>query len=238
MAGKAGVAGEAGKAAEAGESEGARERRMVRTRGRTGRRPGSEDTRGRILAAARTAFGERGYEGATVRDVAARAGVDAALVHHYFGTKQQLFLTASEFPVDVAEVVPRLLAGPRAGLGERFVQFVVELWDRPEVRPLLMGIVRSASTDPVAAGMMRRLLAEGPFLALARAIDLPDAPLRATLAGTQLIGLIMARYVVLVEPIATMTPTELAAVVGPTIERYLAGELVGPRGPAAAPPAR
>ena len=108
--------------------------------------------------------------------MAARAGVDAALVHHYFGTKQRLFMAASEFPVDVAEVVPRLLAGPREGLGERFVRFVVELWDRPEVRPLLMGIVRSASTDPVAAGMMRRLLAEGPFLALARAIDAPGRP--------------------------------------------------------------
>lgn len=192
---------------------------------RTGRRPGSADTRGRILAAARAAFGERGYDGATVRDVAARASVDPALVHHYFGTKQQLFLAASEFPVDVAEVVPRLLAGSRDGMGERFVRFVVELWDRPEVQPLLMGIVRSASTDKVAAGMMRRLLAEGPFLALARAIDLPDARLRATLAGTQLMGLVLARYVILVEPLATMTPAELAAMLGPTMDRYLAGDL-------------
>ena len=208
---------------------------------RTGRRPGSEDTRGRILVAARKAFGERGYDGATVRDVAARASVDPALVHHYFGTKQQLFLAASEFPVDVAEVVPRLLAGPRDGMGERFVRFVVELWDRPEVQPLLMGIVRSASTDKVAAGMMRRLLAEGPFLALARAIDLPDARLRATLAGTQLMGLVLARYVILVEPLATMTPAELATMLGPTMDRYLAGDLGGDPaaaaggGPATAP---
>lgn len=208
---------------------------------RTGRRPGSADTRGRILAAARAAFGERGYDGATVRDVAARASVDPALVHHYFGTKQQLFLAASEFPVDVAEVVPRLLAGPRDGMGERFVRYVVELWDRPEVQPLLMGIVRSASTDKVAAGMMRRLLAEGPFLALARAIDLPDARLRATLAGTQLMGLVLARYVILVEPLATMTPAELATMLGPTMDRYLVGDLGGDPaaaaggGPATAP---
>lgn len=201
---------------------------------RTGRRPGSEDTRGRILVAARKAFGERGYDGATVRDVAARASVDPALVHHYFGTKQQLFLAASEFPVDVAEVVPRLLAGPRDGMGERFVRYVVELWDRPEVQPLLMGIVRSASTDKVAAGMMRRLLAEGPFLALARAIDLPDARLRATLAGTQLMGLVLARYVILVEPLATMTPAELAAMLGPTMDRYLAGDLGLVTGPGVA----
>jgi AcrR family transcriptional regulator len=154
-----------------------------------------------------------------------RAGVDAALVHHYFRTKQQLFVAATEFPVDVAEMVPHLLDGARDGLGERFVRFVVELWDRPAMRLLLMGVVRSAATDPVAAGMMRRLLAEGPFLALARAIHQPDAELRATLAGSQLMGLVMARYVILVEPLATMTPAELASAVGPTIERYLVGDV-------------
>jgi AcrR family transcriptional regulator len=199
-------------------------------RRRTGRRPGAEDTRGRILEAARSAFGERGYDGATVRDVAARAGVDPALVHHYFGTKQRLFIAATEFPVDVTEVVPRLLDGGRAGLGERFVRFVVELWDRPDVRPLLLGVVRSASTDEVAAGMMRSLLAEGPFLALATAIDRPDAVTRATLAGSQLIGVVMARYIVQVEPLASMSPGAIAAAVGPTIERYLFGEIGGDGG--------
>jgi AcrR family transcriptional regulator len=192
---------------------------------RTGRRPGSEDTRGRILGAAREAFGERGYEGATVRDIAARAGVDGALVHHYFGTKQQLFVAASEFPVDPAEIVPRMIAGPPERMGERVVLAVVGLWDRPELRPLLLGIVRSATTDPVAAGMARRLLAEGPFLALARALDVPDAEVRATLAGTQLIGLAIARYVIGLEPVASMTPAELAEAVGPTLGRYLSGEV-------------
>jgi AcrR family transcriptional regulator len=162
-----------------------------------------------------------------MRDVAARAGVDPALVHHYFGTKQRLFIAATEFPVDVAEVVPRLLAGGHAGLGERFVRFVVELWDRPDVRPLLLGVVRSATTDEVAAGMMRRLLAEGPFLALATAIDRPDASLRATLAGSQLIGVVMARYIVGVEPLASMSPGAIATAVGPTIERYLFGDIGG-----------
>ena len=196
-----------------------------RTGRRTGRRPGTGDTRGRILRAAREAFGERGYEGTSVRGIAARAGVDAALVHHYFGSKQQLFLAASEFPVDPAELVPRMLAGPREQMGERVVRTVVALWDRPEVRPLLLGIVRSATTDPVAAGMARRMLAEGPFLALARAVDLPDAEIRATLAGTQLIGLAISRYVIGLEPIASMSADELAAAVGPTIGRYLAGDV-------------
>lgn len=192
---------------------------------RTGRRPGSGDTRGRILGAAREAFGERGYEGTSVRGIAARAGVDAALVHHYFGSKQRLFVAASELPVDPAEMVPRMLAGPPEQMGERVIRTVVELWDRPEVRPMLLGIVRSATTDAVAAGMARRMLAEGPFLALARAVDLPDAEIRATLAGTQLIGLAISRYVIGLEPIASMSPDDLAAAVGPTIGRYLAGDV-------------
>ena len=79
-------------------SDGATEAVPGRTSRRTGRRPGSEDTRGRVLAAAREAFGERGFEGASVRDIAARAGVDPALVHHYFGTKQQLFVAAIRLP--------------------------------------------------------------------------------------------------------------------------------------------
>jgi hypothetical protein len=134
-------------------------------------------------------------------------------------------LAASEFPVDLAEIVPRMIAGPPEGMGERVVRTVVELWDRPELRPLLLGIIRSATTDPVAAGMARRLLAEGPFLALAHAVDLPDADVRATLAGTQLIGLAIARYVIGLEPIASMTPDDLAEAVGPTIGRYLAGDV-------------
>lgn len=192
---------------------------------RTGRRPGSEDTRGRILAAAREAFGELGYEAASIRRIASRAGVDAALLHHYFGTKQQLFLAASEFPVDASEVVPQILAGPRDGLGERLVRYVVELWDRPEVRPLILGIVRSASTDRVAASMLRALLTDGPIGALTRGIGGPDAVSRASLAGAQLVGLVMARYIVLLEPIVSMSAEELAAAVGPTIERYLVGDV-------------
>jgi AcrR family transcriptional regulator len=192
------------------------------TRGR-GRRPGGEDTRARILDAARDAFGERGFERTSVREVAARAGVDAALVHHYFGTKQRLFVAASEFPVDVREVVPRLLAEGREGVGARFVAFAVGLWDREDVRPLLMGIVRSATTDPQAAAMLRGMLTEGPILALAQASGRPDAAARASLAASQLVGLVMARYVVGVEPLASMPAEDVAAAVGPVIERYLFG---------------
>jgi AcrR family transcriptional regulator len=198
---------------------------------RTGRRPGSGDTRSRVLQAARTSFGEHGFDGATIRDVATRAGVDPALVHHYFGSKQQLFVAAMEFPLDVPTMVPRLLEGPRTELGERFVRLVLELWETPVVRPLLLGVVRSATTDPLAAAMLRRLLAEGPFLALARAIDQPDAALRAALAGSQLIGLALARYVVAVEPLASAPPEVLVRALGPTLQRYFTGDVAGAERP-------
>ena len=205
---------------------------MTEARRRTGRRPGAEDTRGRILAAAREAFAARGFEGTSIRAVASAAGVDPALVHHYFGTKQRLFVAASRFPVDVHALVPAIMAGSRDGLGERFVSTIVGLWDRAEVRPLVVGIVRSAATDEVAAGMLRAILTEGPMRAIVEALGTPDAAARASLAGSQLVGMALARYVVRLEPIASMTPAELGAAIGPTIERYLVGDVaLAPGGP-------
>ncbi len=198
---------------------------------RTGRRPGTADTRGRILAAAREAFAARGLDGATVRDVASRAGVDPALVHHYFGSKQRLFMAAMEFPVDVAEVFAGLAAGPRDVLGERMVRTIVEIWDRPAVRLLLLGITRSATTDPVAAVMFRDVLVDGPLRAISHVLDTPDAGLRATLVGTQLMGLAMARYVARLEPVASMDAATVAALIGPTLTRYLTGDLVAGASP-------
>jgi len=200
---------------------------------RTGRRPGASDTRGRILAAARAGFGDAGYDGATIRGIAADAGVDPALVHHYFGSKQRLFVTAMELPVDLDAVVPGLLAGPPDQLGYRIVRFVLELWGAPRTRPLMLGVVRSASSDPVAAELLRRVLAEGPFAAIARATDRPAADLRATLVGSQLVGLAMARYIVCAEPLASAPDEVLAQAVGPTIQRYLEGDL-GDEEPASA----
>ena len=123
-------------------------------------------------------------------------------------------------------------ADTREDLGERIAAFILGLWDGPAVRPLLAGLLRAATTDPVAAAMLRRMLAEGPFLSLATAIDRPDAELRAVLVATQLIGLATARYVVGVEPIASAPADDLARAVGPTIQRYLTGEIDG--GPRAA----
>jgi AcrR family transcriptional regulator len=191
----------------------------------TGRRPGSADTRGQILDAARAAFGERGFDGASIRDIAARAGVDPALVHHFYGSKQRLFMAAMELPFDFPALVAGVLNGPESGIGERLARSILEVWEAPATRPLILGMIRSATTDPIAAGMLRRLLAEGPLLAAARAIDRPDAMFRATLAGSQLIGLAMARYVVGVEPLASSDVETVIRAVAPVLQRYLTGDL-------------
>jgi AcrR family transcriptional regulator len=192
---------------------------------RTGRRAGSADTRGEILAAARQVFGEHGFENASVRKVAARARVGPALVPHGFGARQALFLAAVELPGDFSAPRDRVMAGPRREIGARLVRQTLELWEDPAMRTRLMGIVRSATTDEVAAEILRRLLSAGPILALTRASGQPDAALRATLAGSQIVGLAMARYVIRVEPLASAPLDEVVRAIGPTIQRYLAGRL-------------
>ena len=203
------------------------------SRGRAGRRPGrpraaaarGPATRDRIVEAARAAFAEHGFDGATVRTIATRAGVDPALVHHYFGTKQRLFMTAMQFPVDVAQILPTVEPGPRGEIGERLVRHLAGVWDRPEVLSVITGIVRSAATDDAAAGMLRSFLIDGPVAVVGGALQVRDGPLRATLAGSQLIGLVLARYVIRVEPLASLSADRLAALVGPSITRYLTGDL-------------
>jgi AcrR family transcriptional regulator len=212
--------------------------------GATGRRPGHRPgrprgaasrgpaTRDRIVEAARAAFAEHGFDGATVRTIAARAAVDPALVHHYFGTKQRLFMTAMQFPIDVAQIFPAVAPGPRDEIGERLIRHLVEIWDRPEVLSVILGIVRSAATDDAAAGMLRSFLIDGPLAVVGGALHVPDGPLRATLAGTQMVGLVLARYVIRVEPLASLPGDRLAVLVGPSITRYLTGDLGGAAAPA------
>jgi AcrR family transcriptional regulator len=195
------------------------------SRARAGRRPGSGATRARILAAARTSFGELGFDATTIRGVAGRAEVDSALVHHYFGSKQQLFVAAMDFPVELPSVIPGLLAGPPDELGRRIAAYALDLWETPGTRPLMLGLLRSATTDEVAAGMLRDMLAQGPFAAMARAANQPDADLRATLVGSQLVGLAMARYIVRAEPLASAPREVVVDALGPTLQRYLEGEL-------------
>jgi AcrR family transcriptional regulator len=188
---------------------------------RTGRRPGQGATREVIIIAARSLFSDRGYDGTTMRLVAATAQVDPALIYHYFGSKQQLFVASMEIPFDWAAAFPALLGGPREEIGERLVRVMLGFWEDPLIRPRFMGVVRSAATDPEAAAMVRRLLAEGPVLAMARAIGTPDGELRAMLAASHIMGVALLRYILRIEPLASADVETLARLIGPSVGAYL-----------------
>jgi AcrR family transcriptional regulator len=187
---------------------------------RTGRRPGLGGTRERILAAARSDFGKGGYEGTTIRGIAAHAKVDPALVMHYFESKDGVFRAAVQFPVDPAEFIPRLLAPGLDGLGERLVRVFVETWDSPAGSPLL-GLIRSVVGKEDAAALLREFVTREVLGRLARALEFDQPQLRAALVASQLVGLAMIRYVVKVEPLASARTDDLVAWLGPTVQGYL-----------------
>ncbi|MFF9155782.1 TetR family transcriptional regulator [Streptomyces sp. NPDC014846] len=191
---------------------------------RRGRPPRAEsaDTRDRILAAAREEFSERGYEKTSVRGIAKAAGVDSALVHHYFGTKDQIFEAAIEVAFAPALNAPNALAdGPLDGVGERLTRFIFGVWDNPTTRTPLLAIVRSAVNNETAAAVFRRLVAAQLLRRVAAQVDLPDAELRAELAAAQLVGAAMMRYVIKLEPLASADLEQIIARVAPVVQGHL-----------------
>lgn len=192
---------------------------------RTGRRPGHSGTREAILAAARQSFTASGYDKASIRDIARRAGVDPALVHHYFGGKHELFSEAIEMPLDIAAVVSTIVQGERERIGERIAALLLSVWDNRLDRSPLIALVRSAVTSEDAARMLREFLVSVLFARIAEALDVDDAPLRASLAASQIMGLMIARYIVRVEPLASAPAPVVVAAVGPNLQRYLTGDL-------------
>jgi AcrR family transcriptional regulator len=193
---------------------------------RTGRRPGNQDTREAILAAARDAFAEKGFDRASVRHIAAEAGVDPALVHHYFGTKNQLFLDAMAAPIDPGKIIPSALAGPPDAVGERLVRTMLGVWDSP-IGGAALAMLRSAVANEVIAKMLREFLMQRIFKRVSKEVGLDpaEAPLRMNLVASQIAGLIMARYILKLEPIASTPPDAVARLVGPTVQRYLTEQL-------------
>jgi AcrR family transcriptional regulator len=189
-----------------------------------GRRPGAPDTRAAVLAAARASFAEKGFRGTTIRAVASTAGVDPALVHHYFGTKDDLFLAAMELPVDPREVLAPVIDGPVEKVAERFLTAFLSVWDDPAIQPALLTVARRV-LEPGGD----RLLSEG-FLpvvvqpvGVVLGLDRPEH--RMTLVASQVIGLILMRYVLRVEPLASLPKEAVMATYAPTIQRYLTGDL-------------
>lgn len=188
---------------------------------RTGRPPGSTRNREAILAAAARQFSELGYDRTSMRAIAAEAGVDQALIAHYFGSKQQLFIAAVEFPLDPAKVLPEVLAGNRASVGQRLARAQLTRLEDPGARRRLTGLVRAASSEPQAARMLREFLTREMIAPVAQALGSDEPELRASLVGSQIIGLMMTRYIVGLEPLASLPAERVADLIAPALQRYL-----------------
>jgi AcrR family transcriptional regulator len=192
---------------------------------RPGRRPGETRTRATILAAARTRFADLGYDAATVRGIARAADVDPALVLHYFGSKPALFAAALEIPFEPEEVVEHVISGPRSQLGRRLALFFLSIWDDPARRESMMALLRAATTSEDAAHMLRERVGERVLRPVGEHLGVPDAQLRMSLCAAHLVGVGIARYIVHIEPIASLSPEQVADLVSPALQRYLTGRL-------------
>ncbi|WCB96377.1 hypothetical protein DSM104299_05136 [Baekduia alba] len=188
---------------------------------RRGRRAGSPETRGAILQAARELFAAQGYDATTLRGVAERAGVDGALPSYYFGGKAGLFAAALELPVSPAAALAAVLAQSdrRDDLAERILHTLLSVWDAAGGGPLAALLRSSSSQEDLVHGFI-----EDEILPLLRtAIDGADADLRAAGAASQVIGLVLARHVLRIEPLASATPDAVVTLVAPALQRYFSG---------------
>ena len=196
---------------------------------RTGRRPGKQDTREAILAAAREAFAELGYDGASIRQIATGAGVDPALVHHYFGTKEELFVETVRPPINPAEVIPKVIAGGVDGMAERLLETFLSVWEHPVSGPAFEALLRGAFANRISAKLIREFFAvqimRRAILNLGEVVDPATVPLRANLIASQLFGLATIRYILKFEPLASAPREAVVAAVAPNLQRYLTGDL-------------
>jgi AcrR family transcriptional regulator len=157
-----------------------------------------------------------------VRGIAREAGVDPALVHHYFGTKEQVFVAAMELPFDPAERLPAVLAGDPDGVGERLVRLFLAVWEEPGFRAPMLGMLRSALTGEQGAAMLREFVGSAMLGRVAAAVGQTD-PLRVQAAVAQLVGVVMLRHVIGIEPIASASTEDVVALVAPVVQRHLVG---------------
>lgn len=194
-----------------------------RKRGRP--RGGASDARERIIAGAIEEFAERGYDGATIRAIAGRAGVDPALVHHYFGSKADLFGAAIDTPIRPDVAVASMLEGPLDELGERIVRFVLESWGTPEVHKRGVLLLRAGLGNRMMTPVLSGFLARELLGRIAKALGTPDAELRASLAASQIAGLIIARYILKFPALVEAPVDDLVRSIAPNVQRYLTGEL-------------
>lgn len=188
---------------------------------RTGRRPGTSDTRDQILAVARRRFATRGYDATSLRGIATDAKVDPALLIHYFGTKEGLFTAATGLPTGLSEVFAGQQGQTLRDFAESLVRSYLRFIDGDQSRNAILALVRSAVSNDKAAAMLREFLAAELLPVIASRTGHENAPLRAGLVAAQLMGVAMLRHVVRLDPVARATPNEIVALVAPVIEHYL-----------------
>jgi len=191
---------------------------------RSGRRPGPTTTREAIAEAARRQFAELGYDRATMRGIAGEAGVDAALVMRFYGSKDALFREVMALPPMVAEAIAGLTDGPTATVGRRLAEVIVGMLEDPRSRSIVLGRIRSASSHPDAAALVRETVTRDVGR-LVEALTDDEPETRAVLVGSQVVGLALARHVVRVEPLASMPAADVIDYIAPALQHYLAGTL-------------
>jgi AcrR family transcriptional regulator len=192
---------------------------------RSGRRPGSSDTRQAILAAARRQFVAAGFDQASVRSIAAEAGVDPSLVIHYFGSKDGLLGAVMAWPVNLDEIEEQVVAPGLEGIGERLVRFLLAQWEDPSKRHPLTVIMRNAMGHDEAARLLTEFVRRELVGRIVPLMGEATAELRGSLVASTLVGLAMTRYVVRLEPLASAPADVVVAAMAPVIERLLTGDL-------------
>ncbi len=195
---------------------------------RTGRRVGESGTRQAILTAARRRFAEVGYDAATIRAIAGDASVDPALVHHFYGTKEGLFVAAVGFPAVPGDIVAAAMQAPASRRGEAMVRALIAAWDSPDGRDRLRALLRSALANEAAMVMLREFLASAVIDQIAGRVHRPNAAYRASLIASQVVGLAVARYVIALPGLAEASVDDLSEAIGPVLQRYLTGPVQGP----------
>lgn len=192
---------------------------------RSGRPRGETGTRESILEAARGEFLQHGFDRATIRGIAGSASVDPALVHHYYGTKQNLFIAALQLPPEIPTLLAKVLAGSSEDAGERLVRFFFSVWDGPGAASPFLMLLRSAVSNPQATAMLREFVTDVMIRPTTEQLAVDGAAIRAPLAASHMIGIAFLRYLIELEPIKSASVEALVAMVGPTLQRYLTGPL-------------
>lgn len=194
-------------------------------RRRPGRPAGVSDTRNRILTSARELFASKGIRNTSIRAVAAAAGVDSALVHHYFGTKEKLFAAAVHIPIDPMDIIGPLREVPIEEIGYRLPSMLLPLWDS-ELGTGFLAVLRSILAGS-EVNLFRTFIQDIIAVEVGSRVDDPPGSglIRIQFVASQLVGVVMARYILQLEPFASLPADQIALTIAPNLQRYLTGEL-------------